>query len=88
MTTPPLPPEIKSAEEAAHKLDNWIDDNPNGFCREQYICATIRQRDLAIWNAAIERAAETCRETPAATMGQRLGMEVCEQAILNLKRKE
>lgn len=46
------------------------------------VCGKQSQRDLAIWNAAIERAAEVA-EKDWSSAGSRI-----KQAILNFKQKE
>lgn len=68
-----LPPEIKSVEELATEASDtkeslWINKDQ------------LEQRDLAIWNAAIEKA--------AAVVSNRNRGDINKQAILNLKRKE
>ncbi|MDE2100109.1 MAG: hypothetical protein KGL39_22835 [Patescibacteria group bacterium] len=84
MTIPPLPPEIKSAEE---QLKEWA-INDVGYEMKLSI-SDIKQRDLAIWNAAIEKAAELMKYrrdgVALGTSSERIRLQ---QAILNLKRKE
>lgn len=81
MTTPPLPPEIKSAEEFSYEMARFADDGFNQICAEE----SIAKRDIAIWNAAIEKAASVWDKyniNEYSSAGQ------MKQAILNLKQKE
>ena len=82
MTTPPLPPEIKSAEEHAIQMMQpaWM--------REAV--ELQNQRDLAIWNAAIEKAAISLHSYTAHPNAETIDevVELNKQAILNLKQKE
>ena len=73
-----LPPEIKSAEAFASSL---------AFEEYDERLARIKQRDLAIWNAAIEKAAEVAaNKLPSRTW--KTTMQEISEAILNLKQKE
>lgn len=100
MTTPPLPPEIKSAEDfaktlpiSAHEALKCDYTRPTSD-KYKVVAELIHQHDLAIWNAAIEKAAETVKthtHTKLYITGQMQPIEIREsfqQAILNLKRKE
>lgn len=79
MTTPPLPQEIKSAEEHIAELNKF----PN------VALATINQRDLAIWNAAIKKAAEATTNAGVHSGFINVGayQEADRSAILNLERR-
>lgn len=81
-----LPPEIKSAGEQAMEIANRFHDNTNTSWEDYKLLASIaskvvNQRDLAIWNAAIEKAAHVDTEGSNHIRDMR-------QAILNLKLKE
>lgn len=91
--TIPLPPEIKSAEDFYWRE---LVDNPHHVNTSNADLAAINkinQRDLAIWNAAIEKAAEYCeqrRKSNEAQGSTYLAGESldCKRGVLNLKRKE
>lgn len=73
MTTPQLPPEIKSAEE-------WATLALRTTFRKDFE-SLIKQIQLDAWNAAIEKAADSIDLTIPSSPAAR------KQAILNLKLK-
>lgn len=77
-----LPPEIKSAEEHIRECD------ATPFQSEAITAQ--KERDLTIWNAAIEKAAATAiaHETTANPVEMMSTRDMINKAILNLKRKE
>lgn len=82
-----LPPEIKSAEDYAQELQQVTLTNKSYGKHLQM----TNQRDIAIWNAAIEKAVETSRrQDPAHDVDNLNSMmqQRITQAILNLKQKE
>ncbi|MDE2102582.1 MAG: hypothetical protein KGL39_35370 [Patescibacteria group bacterium] len=92
MTAQP-PPEIKSAEDYAQELQQVTLTNKSYGKHLQM----TKQRDIAIWNAAIEKASRLCYSTHVRATtpdmiefnsGVKQTRYKIEQAILNLKRKE